>query len=148
MTIEYSQILEKLRADIELRTGIITRFEIDNQNSGDTPTITVGLIGTLGVKMNPSKIIQSQTVLFSLKLNAKAANPANLADIISSEAQISLVFPMSLELKAVLSERYYLSETNGYNVSYYAKWSNGNIEMSSDDFERKWDLIMNITIKR
>ena len=146
--IDYSTILTKLAEDIESKTGIFTRYKIDNQDNGDTPTITIELVGTIGVTKTASKITKSHAVLFKLILSAKAANSAQIAEIIKAEADVTEVFPISLELQAVASERYALSEVSGYLTSYFTKWSLTGNEMQTDSYERKWDLIVEITQKR
>jgi len=146
--IEYAVILNKLIEDIETRTGIKTRFKIDNQNNGDIPTITLGLIGTVGVGLLPNLTTKSHAVKFKLILTSRASNPSQLAAIIASEANVSKVFPISIDVNALNSERYALSEVDGYKANYYTKWSALDNEMQDDSYERKWDLIMEITIKR
>ena len=147
MAIEYAQILNKLIEDIETRTGIKTRFKIDNQNNSDTPTITLGLIGTVGVGLLPNLTTKSHTVKFKLILTSRASNPSQLAAIIASEANVSKVFPISIDVNALIPERYALSEVDGYKANYYTKWSAFDNEMQEGSYERKWDLIMEITRK-
>jgi hypothetical protein len=142
----YEDILDKLIADIETKTGITTRYNIDNQNiTGDTPTNQIEFAGTQSFRASPNKVVLSHTVLFRLKMVATAANSNNIAAIIKAEGQESEVFPFAMELRTAEKKQYELSGVTGYNVNYYAQWSSNVPEMRDDKYERKWDLIVNIT---
>lgn len=142
----YEDILDKLIVDIETKTGITTRYGIENQNiTGDTPTNLIEFAGTQSFKASPSHVVLSHAVLFKLKMVATAANSNNIAAIIKAEGQDSEVFPFAMEVKTAEKKMYELSGVTDYNVNYYAQWVSSAPEMRDDKYERKWDLIVNIT---
>ena len=145
----YTDILNKLGDDIKDRTGLNTIFQIDNEiYEGDTPTLILALKGTIGLGMTAAKSTDSHKLVLNLSLKSKAANIANLADIISSEAKASFAFPMAADIQAVQSERYVISGVEDYNVAYFTKWNIPTDSMNEKQFQRNWDLYLNITRRR
>lgn len=141
----YKQIFNDLLKDIKSRTKLNTLFEIDNTNyDGDTPTLLLALIGTAGLNTFPSKLVASHQVLLTLKLKSKAANIANIADIVESEAKASSVFPMTFDIKAVESDYFTVTSIENYNITYYVIWNIPTGSMTGKDYVRKWDLVLNI----
>jgi len=141
----YKQILNDLLKDIKSRTKLSTLFEIENIDyDGDTPTLLLALRGTSGLNLFPSKIVESHQVLLTLKLKSKAANIANIADIVKSEAKASSIFPIAYDIKAVESDYYTVTSVENYNISYFTRWNIPTGSMTGKDYERQWDLVLNI----
>lgn len=143
----YKDVLDKLRDDIAERTNLVTKFSIDNQkNNSDTPTLLLTLKGTVDLAVNPSKMIKSHTVLLELSLHSRAASVSNIAEIIKAESKASFIFPMAInDYNAAKSDSYEISEVEDYNVSYHSVWNNPTNSMQEVEFDRKWDLYLNIT---
>lgn len=139
----YRETLENIRADIESKTGLITRYKIDNQDiTGDTPTLLLNLKGSINIKASGSGTVLSQEVLLVMELLSVASNPANIADILESEAKVTPTFPMSIDYKAAQTGRCALPELDGYTANYYSVWKPQQVEMQGDQYRRKWDLIL------
>lgn len=145
----YADIFTKLPVDIESRTGITTRYDIDNQDIlSDTPTNLLEYAGTTEIVAHQNGVVKSQTIAFKLTVQATAANSDNIAEIAKAEAMNSTVFPYAKDLKTAEMPMYELTDITGYNVWYHCLWNPNNPEMEESEYKRKWDLIVKITQKR